>query len=673
MANKTHPEADSEQVSTPSGPEGEQELASVEVEPIESTSSQSQHADIEQLIGRKIADRYLVKRCIGVGGMGVVYLAEHEQLSRKVVVKTIRRSDLNDESDAKRFEREALGLSQLDHPNIVTIYDFGHEGTLSYIVMEFVDGGTLRQVMKNTGPMVLADFGLVAIQILDAVGEAHRRGLIHRDLKPSNIMLCEKQGKPNFVKVLDFGLAKLLRDGAELTQKDTVIGSVSYMAPEQILGMDVDTRADVYALGVLFYQMLSGEKPFKGGEMGVLYQHVHSDPPHLSEVLPADHDIPKNVIDLVHVCLSKDPDDRPRNANMVQEMLRGAVDASDIFASPWSGARHLSPGSGEFYIPTEGSSSRSRQVPQAGEYSGVISKPLLQENVEQATADPSSNKLKIALAAVGLVALLGVGFAAMNMGAENDGADEQAQAQQQEDSARSAREALDRVDALIKKGSYAQAKMILDSTKDSRKGNPELLEQEARLRVAIDLQRLMQKAAEQSEHAQFDEAMATYRKVLEQDGNHADAKKALAELESYPVVTVTSTPAASLWVDGERVGQTPIDHRLAPGEHTLELSVADYQKWTETYELAVGDHERIQAKLQKAGGSAGARRDRPKARPRQVERSQGRKPKASAGAKPATKTSASTKETKEPKRKIDLLMPADEDLEDDSVPMMGIE
>ncbi|MEM1350386.1 MAG: serine/threonine-protein kinase, partial [Myxococcota bacterium] len=217
-------------------------------------------SDTDDLIGASLAGRYEIERCIGRGGMGVVYLASQSTLNREVVVKVLARSLSQEREAIIRFQREAFGLSQLQHPNIVTIYDFGRERELAYIVMEYVQGETLSQFIKSHGAMPFEEFARIAAQILDALAEAHSRGIIHRDIKPSNIMLCARHGHSNFVKVLDFGLAKLVHDHIEVTKKTNLVGSIAFLAPEQILGLEFDQRVDVYALGVLFYYMLTGRK-----------------------------------------------------------------------------------------------------------------------------------------------------------------------------------------------------------------------------------------------------------------------------------------------------------------------------------------------------------------------------------------------------------------------------
>ena len=315
----------------------------------------------DRYIGCVLGGRYVIKARIGRGGMGVVYLAEQRGLEREVVVKLLAADpEADDDISVERFTREAQSLSLLNHPNIVGVHDFGREGGESYIVMEYVEGIRLDMLIKRKGQLGLELFLPIARQILDALAEAHEVDMIHRDLKPSNVMLTERKGYPYYVKVLDFGLAKLLSDDTELTGKQNLVGSLSYLAPEQILGQRVDQRADVYALGVLFFYMLSGRKPFLGKDTRVLYQHVHEDPPQLGELLEAGHQLPDTLLALVHRCLSKEPAGRPRSAQHMLEELRAAVDPLLFEDVPWASGEMSAP-SWSGRVP-EGLAARSSEI-----------------------------------------------------------------------------------------------------------------------------------------------------------------------------------------------------------------------------------------------------------------------------------------------------------------------
>jgi serine/threonine protein kinase len=278
---------------------------------------------VDPLLGTTFARRYLIERRLGRGGMGVVYQATQIDLNRQVVLKVLAPDWIGDPEALARFEREARGLSSLQHPNIVTIHDFGRVDGRAFIVMEYVSGETLDRFVRRKGRLSLADFVPIAAQVLKGLGEAHSRGIIHRDIKPANIMLCERQGRANYVKILDFGLAKLVSGSSDIT-KQNVLGTPTCLSPEQILGEKIDQRVDVYAVGTLFYFMLAGTMPFVAeNDTALLYKHVHEKPQPLIDLLPADHGVPEGVLDLIGRCLEKSRDRRPRDAN---EVVEGLID-----------------------------------------------------------------------------------------------------------------------------------------------------------------------------------------------------------------------------------------------------------------------------------------------------------------------------------------------------------
>lgn len=267
------------------------------------------------LIGITIDGKYRIVQHIARGGMGIVYLAEHAELERNVVVKVLAAQLLDDEAAYSRFKREAKGLSQLNHPNIVTIFDYGREDDIAYIVMEHIEGETLTQLLRRKGRLTYDEFLPIATQILDALGTAHRRDIVHRDIKPSNIMTSETDGREDVIKVLDFGLARVHGTSVDIT-KGNLVGTVAYLAPEVIIGDKATPTSDVYALGVMFYYLLTGVKPFHAADdMSVMYQHVNVNPTPLEELLPKPHAVPQEMIDLVRLCMSKKPKDRPIDAN----------------------------------------------------------------------------------------------------------------------------------------------------------------------------------------------------------------------------------------------------------------------------------------------------------------------------------------------------------------------
>ncbi len=305
-------------------------------DPMENTqlvdvSDSFEEGEVESLVGRTVAGKYEITRRIARGGMGVVYLAEHATLGRTVVFKVLSYHLAGDRNAKSRFEREARGLSVLDHPNIVTVHDFGYEKGLTYIVMEYVHGENLSQRVRREGRIRYDELLPIMLQTIDAIAEAHEKKIVHRDIKPSNVMTTQRAGRDDFVKVLDFGLAKLAYSSVDLT-KGNLIGTVSYLAPEVIRGGEATPASDVYSLGVMFYYLLSGEKPFQAAdEMSVLYQHVNEEPVPLRDRVPAG-EAPDVFLEFIHRCMSKDPEKRPTNASEMRFVLGELVSLPRISA-----------------------------------------------------------------------------------------------------------------------------------------------------------------------------------------------------------------------------------------------------------------------------------------------------------------------------------------------------
>ena len=211
--------------------------------------------------GQKINDRYEIIKSIGEGGMANVYLARDVILDRRVAIKILRGDLANDEKFIRRFQREALSASSLSHPNIVEMYDVGEDNGNYYIVMEYVEGKTLKQYLKKraNGRLTVSEAVDIMLQLTDGIAHAHDSYIIHRDLKPQNIMI-QDDGK---IKITDFGIAMAL-NSTQLTQTNSVMGSVHYLPPEQATGKGSTIKCDIYSMGILFYELLTGTLPFKG-------------------------------------------------------------------------------------------------------------------------------------------------------------------------------------------------------------------------------------------------------------------------------------------------------------------------------------------------------------------------------------------------------------------------
>ncbi len=286
----------------------------------------------DPLIGRVINDRFRIVSLIARGGMGKVYRAEQAPLGREVALKVLNPNYSGDSDPEfhKRFFLEASTCSKLTHPNTVTIFDYGRtDDDIYYIAMELLEGRTLHRLLRDDGPMSAPRAMHVARQVCRSLREAHGLGVIHRDLKPANIYLVAHGDEPDFVKVLDFGLVKDLDEtGEDLTQTGLFMGSPKYMSPEQIRGEKVDARADVYALGVICYEMVTGKVPFdRPNSVNILMAHVHEAPPPLREINP-ECDANPSLEAIIMKALAKNPDDRfPTMDEMLVALKEMATDA----------------------------------------------------------------------------------------------------------------------------------------------------------------------------------------------------------------------------------------------------------------------------------------------------------------------------------------------------------
>lgn len=276
------------------------------------------------LIGSVVADRYRVLELLGEGGMGCVYRVEHARMGRPFALKVLSPELAGDESLAERFRREAVVTSRLDHPNIVFLADFGWLPTgQPYLVMEYVPGESLRDRMEScaTGLMPLLEVIDVLIQVARALDVAHRAGIVHRDLKPENLLLSRGPDGIEVVKVLDFGVAKLMDSGGEgeLTKVGQVLGTPSYMSPEQGLSGEIDGRSDLYGLGVIAYELVAGRLPFEyDGMARMIMAHAQEVPAPPSRVRPVEETpIPLELDRLILDCLEKSRSRRPRTAGDV--------------------------------------------------------------------------------------------------------------------------------------------------------------------------------------------------------------------------------------------------------------------------------------------------------------------------------------------------------------------
>jgi serine/threonine-protein kinase len=286
----------------------------------------------DPLIGATVGGRFKVEELIGQGGMGKVYRARHLALDRLVCLKMLKPALLEDPTVVGRFEREAMAASRLNHPNSIQVLDFGRneaDGAL-YLVMEYVQGKDLRAILRDEWPVPEERLCRIMAQVLAALGEAHAHHVIHRDLKPENIMVEQRRDHPDFVKVLDFGIAKILdSDLPGLTRADVVCGTPQYMAPEQATGGKLDARCDLYAVGIMLYQMATSQLPFDGeSSMDVLTRQVHEAPVPPRKRQPGAP-ISERMESLILHVLSKDPARRPQSAEEFRQLLLAVPHGND--------------------------------------------------------------------------------------------------------------------------------------------------------------------------------------------------------------------------------------------------------------------------------------------------------------------------------------------------------
>lgn len=285
-------------------------------------------------IGKKFNGRYLILGNIGSGGMANVFLARDLILDREVAIKVLRYDFLNDQSAIRRFQREMLASTELVHPNIVTVYDAGQEGETQFLVMEYVKGMDLKRYIQTQYPIPYGRIVDIMQQILSAVALAHQHRIIHRDLKPQNILIDES----GTVKITDFGIAVALSE-TSITQTNSMLGSVHYLSPEQARGSMATNQSDIYAIGIILYEMLTGKVPFDGeSAVTIALKHFQEEIP---SVRLYDRHVPQSLENVVLKATAKDPIDRYQSAEEMSADLATALDPSRLNEPAWHPANHV--------------------------------------------------------------------------------------------------------------------------------------------------------------------------------------------------------------------------------------------------------------------------------------------------------------------------------------------
>lgn len=269
--------------------------------------------------GQKISDRYQIIKSIGEGGMANVYLAYDTILDRNVAVKVLRGDLANDEKFVRRFQREALSASSLTNPNIVEVYDVGEDNGEYYIVMEYVEGKHLKNLLKKRGKLTVPEVVDIVLQITNGLSVAHDSYIIHRDIKPQNILILEN----GLIKITDFGIAMAI-NSTQLTQTNSVMGSVHYLPPEQASGKGATLQSDIYSIGILMYELLCGKLPFKGDNaVEIALKHLKEPMPSIRDEIP---EIPQSVENIILKATAKNPKNRYADAREMHEDLKTCLD-----------------------------------------------------------------------------------------------------------------------------------------------------------------------------------------------------------------------------------------------------------------------------------------------------------------------------------------------------------
>lgn len=331
----------------------------------------------DDLVGELLDGRYRVLEHIADGGMASVYLAVDTRLEREVALKVMRPHLVADEAFITRFRREARSAAQLSHPNVVAVHDQGEDGGRMFLAMEYVPGRTLREVLDEEGALSpRAAFDIID-PVLDALAAAHRAGIIHRDIKPENVILRED----GTVKVADFGLARSVGTQTATSTDGMLMGTVAYLSPEQVERGVADARSDVYAAGLILFEMLTGAKAFSGETpINIAYQHVHEGVPTLSSRLTG---VPPALDSLVARATSRDPDDRPADAGVFRD------EARQVRAAIPTEVLDRVPGHSEGRVPPTAESGRTVPLPTAGPGSQVSHTERLPVAVQHPASQPA--------------------------------------------------------------------------------------------------------------------------------------------------------------------------------------------------------------------------------------------------------------------------------------------
>ena len=340
--------------------------------------------------GQIINERYEIIKSIGEGGMANVYLAQDKILNRKVAIKVLRGDLANDEKFIRRFQREAIAASSLSHKAVVEMYDVGEDNGIYYIVMEYVEGKTLKQLLKKRGSLTIPEVIDIMLQLTDGIAHAHDSYIIHRDLKPQNIMISDDGA----IKITDFGIAMAL-NGTQFTQTNSVMGSVHYLPPEQASGKGSSTKSDIYSMGILMYELLTGKLPFRGDNaVEIALKHMKDPIPSIRKINP---DIPQSVENVIIKATAKNPNNRYNDVKEMHKDIKTCMDPKRQNEPKW-----------EYKLPEHDPEDK-----------GAFKEEVIKENIEQkvpeavTTKKKTKKKFSFGAALIGLLIIVlvgGIGF-----------------------------------------------------------------------------------------------------------------------------------------------------------------------------------------------------------------------------------------------------------------------
>ncbi|MCY1062915.1 protein kinase [Nannocystis sp. SCPEA4] len=566
----------------------------------------------DALIGQTIGSHYTLQRVLERGPRVQAFIATHRTMHRTVVIQLLAASWADGSPAAVRFDEQAKALATLEHPNIAAVHDHGRESGRVWVAVEFVEGETLAEYVRQMGRLQLEAFVPIAAQVLKGLGGAHVRRIVHGDFNANQVMLVEEQGRANYVKLLDLGISTLLQPPDGSDEDAPMVGEPAYLAPEVIMNKPADARSDVYAVGVLFYHMLSGRLPFEGDSpRDVLHKHVNAKPVPLETALPPDHGVPDELIHLIHDCLAKNPDNRPNDANEIVERMIDCVPAA-MFRLPVAAPRarsaakeSLSRGPGAGGGEAAQDRARSATLAAAVEASGSRPIPVIEPHpVAEAHPEPSSGGGSGWIFAMLAVVGVGVGVYFYLESQKQPIAPPPIAAPQEVPSPQSAA-GLAKAQEFEAAGKLQEALAAYEVVLVTDPNNAQAKERQAALKAK--LQEADAKALQPPDQPPPETKVETPPETRVETPPETKVEtppETKVETPPQPPAPVTiqvdATPKAEVFVDGVSKGKTPLALELLPGPHQFELKAKGFDTHVETLEVAAEGQKELKAKLKRS-------------------------------------------------------------------------